>query len=294
MRVTVSCPGSCGELVQGTTGGMNFLVTCPVNLYSRVSVSLGSRESLFLSGNKVTESVNRTLEYLGMSSETAEVRVESDLPVGKGMASSSADISAACLATARAANRDMDVRLIGDIALAIEPTDGVFMPGITMFDHVEGRIRRGLGQPPPIRLAIFDVGGEVDTIRFNQRSDLAELNRIKEPQTLRALELVEQGIKRSDCALIGAGATLSALANQSILYKPSLEHMIEITRFFGSVGVNAAHSGTVLGVLFDPASCEGIEACISEIGKRFPDIRYFKTVSLVSGGLKVMEEAHGE
>ena len=290
MKATVSCPGSCGELVQGTADGVNFLVTCPVNLYSRVCVSLSpGKDQQQQPDSKTWEAVRRTLEYLGERAEVADVQVSSQLPVGKGMASSSADISAACMAAALAAGREIDTAVIGDIALSIEPTDGIFLPGITLFDHVHGHTRRCLGQPPALLAAIFDVGGEVNTVDFNQRSDLAALNRQKEPQVLEALQLVERGIRNADCSLIGAGATLSALANQSILRKPSLEQIIEVASSFGAVGVNAAHSGTVLGVLFDPAAADEIEACIGKICREFPEIEYFRTTRIVSGGLSVLE-----
>lgn len=291
MKATVRCPGSCGELVQGTTAGSNFLVTCPINLYSEVTVSLSSDpSSLWSAGNKTVEAVHKTLEYLGESFEGIEVRVASELPVGKGMASSSADIAAACLATALAAGRTLDIDEVCKIAIAIEPTDGIFSPGITMIDHVTGKTRHSLGEPPDITLAVLDAGGEVDTIDFNHRSDLAELNRSKEPEVLAALRLVEAGIQNRDSALLGAGATLSALANQRILFKPSLERIIEIAHSFGAVGVNAAHSGTVLGVLFETRAGADIDGCIRMICQECPDVRFFRTAQLVSGGLSVVKE----
>ena len=292
MKATVRCPGSCGELVQGTIAGSNFLVTCPINLYSEVSVSLSSdQSSLWSAGNKTVEAVRKTLEYLGESFEGIEVRVASELPVGKGMASSSADIAAACLATALAAGRTLDIDEVCKIAVAIEPTDGIFSPGITMIDHVTGKTRHSLGEPPDITLAVLDAGGEVDTIDFNHRSDLAELNRNKEPEVLAALRLVEAGIQNRDSALLGAGATLSALANQRILFKPSLERIIEIAHSFGAVGVNAAHSGTVIGVLFDNHAGSDIGGCIRMICQECSDVRFFRTAQLVSGGLSVVKEA---
>ena len=33
---TVRAPGVCGELAQGMIEGIHFLVTCPVDFYSRV------------------------------------------------------------------------------------------------------------------------------------------------------------------------------------------------------------------------------------------------------------------
>lgn len=292
MKATVRCPGSCGELVQGTEAGMNFLVTCPINLYSQVSVSISAGETVAgRTGNKTLEAVQRTLKYLGLTADGIGIRVDSELPVGKGMASSSADISAACLATALAAGRSMDGEEICSIALDIEPTDGIFLPGITMIDHVTGKIRRSLGEPPKISIAVLDAGGEVDTIDFNQRTDLAELNRSKEPEVLTALRMVEEGIRSGDSSLIGAGATLSALANQAILFKPSLERIIRISRTFGSVGVNVAHSGTVLGVMFDDRAGSDVAGCIKAICEECCDIRFFRTVQMVGGGLSIVRES---
>jgi L-threonine kinase len=273
---------------------MNFLVTCPVNLYSQVTVSLSSGNNwVGNTGHKTMQAVQKTLEHLGLSFDGIKIQVESELPAGKGMASSSADISAACLATALAARRSIDMATICEIALAIEPTDGIFLPGITMIDHVTGRVRRLMGEPPEITIAVLDAGGEVDTIDFNHRSDLAELNYLKEPEVLTALQMVEQGIQRGDCTLIGAAATLSALANQSSLFKPSLDRIIEISRSFGAIGVNAAHSGTVLGVMFDPATASDIEGCIGAICRECADVRFFRTVRMVSGGLSIVGEPEG-
>jgi L-threonine kinase len=270
---------------------MNFLVTCPITVYSQVSVNLAAANDDSLQvPEKTREAVRRTLNHLALPLQNIEIRVDSQLPLGKGMASSSADISAACLATALAAGREIDIDAICDIALEIEPTDGIFLPGITLIDHVSGSIRRALGHPPAIHIAIFDVGGEVDTIDFNHRSDLAELNRAKEPQVLKALQMVETGLLKGDCSLIGEGATLSALANQSILFKPSLEGIIELAVSFGAVGVNVAHSGTVIGVMFDPSiDSLVIDDCITAICRKFDEICYLRTARLTSGGLSIVE-----
>ncbi|HWR28535.1 MAG TPA: GHMP kinase [Negativicutes bacterium] len=292
MKATVRCPGSCGELVQGTTAGLNFLVTCPISLYSQVSVNLSTeKKSVWNAGNKTMEAVQKTLEYLEMSFAGIHIQVDSELPVGKGMASSSADISAACLATAIAAGRSIDNETICKIALDIEPTDGIFLAGITMLDHVTGKVCRAMGDPPAITIAVLDAGGEVDTIDFNHRSDLAALNCRKEPEVLAALRMVEQGIQSGDCSLIGAGATLSALANQSILFKPSLERIIAISRSFGAVGVNAAHSGTVLGIMFDTKANSDVGGCIDAVCRECSDVRFFRTAQMVSGGLSIVRDS---
>ncbi len=283
MTIKVKAPGSCGELVQGTINGVNFLITCPVDWYSEVSVIPGG--SMAKAGPKTAAAVDKTCAYLKRTGHFG-LTVDSDLPVGKGMASSSADISAACQAAALAtAGRTLTCDEIADIALAIEPTDGIFYPGIIMFDHVQGKIRRVLGAPPPICIAVFDAGGEVDTLAFNDREDLASLNQAKEMQVAAAVELVAQGLATGDAALIGQGATMSAVANQAILFKPCLEQVINISRDFGAVGVCAAHSGTVLGVMFSAGKLAGREACITAISRTCPEVTYLRTTHLIAGGL---------
>ncbi|SDE84856.1 GHMP kinase [Sporomusa acidovorans] len=281
--IKVKAPGSCGELVQGTINGGNFLITCPVDWYSEVTVVSGD-DPVHIEP-KTAAAVSKTFQYLNMAGKL-NLTMESDLPVGKGMASSSADISAACQAAALAlAGRHLSCDEIADIALSIEPTDGIFYPGIMMFDHVEGRIRRFLGNPPPIHIAVFDAGGQVDTLAFNGRKDLAALNQAKEPQIRAAIELVEQGLEKGDARLIGQGATMSALANQIILYKPCLEQVINISRDYGAVGICAAHSGTVFGVMFSTDNMAGHQACVKAIGCSCTEVVYLKTVQLITGGL---------
>lgn len=286
MGIKVKAPGSCGELVQGTIDGNHFLVTCPVDLFSEVELHPGD-ETLQHAGEKVIDAIERTFAYLGVSIDRYGITVKSELPVGKGMASSSADISAACQAAALTAGRFLTPDEIADIALAIEPTDGIFYPGIVAFDHVHGTIRRCIGSPPAMAIAVFDAGGEVDTVSFNQRIDLARLNAAKEPMVRAAFDLVAKGIAAGDCRMIGQGATVSARANQDILYKPCLETIIKISEEYQAVGVTAAHSGTVLGILFPPSAENGIQQCIYAVKETCPDIKYLKTVRLISGGLTV-------
>lgn len=298
MGIKVKAPGTCGELVQGTIDGQNFLITCPINVYSEVEVS-GKRQSVCCQAvnsagridikDKTRAAVDITLAYLQKSAAGLTVTVQSDLPIGKGMASSSADIAAACQATARCFGRVLTADEIADIALAIEPTDGIFYTGIVMFDHVSGSIRRLLGAPPAIALAVFDVGGEVNTQSFNRRHDLATLNAAKEDQVRQAVEWVTEGLRSGDCGLIGRGATLSAVANQTILYKPCLETVLAIAGQYGAVGVNVAHSGTVLGILFPADERSQIEACVASVLAACPSIAYWRTVDLISGGLIMVE-----
>ncbi len=293
MFACVKAPGSCGELVQGTIDGRNFLLTCPIDLYSTATVIRNPQTSFIKAGPKASLAIAKTLDYLKLPAGEFQITVQSDLPQGKGMASSSADISAACQAVALSAGRLLTLDEIAAIAVSIEPTDGVFLPGIALFDHITAATSRCLGEPPPITIAVFDGGGEVDTLYFNRRADLQRLNAAKEKQVRQALELVSQGLQQKDAGLLGRGATLSAVANQAILPKPCLPAILPIAQSCGAVGVNIAHSGTVLGIMFKTGALEHYEECLTKIRRTCPELRFIKTVQLISGGLRIAGDHHG-
>jgi len=284
MKVTVKAPGSCGELAQGTMDGKNFLITCPIDVYSEVTVITDVYTPRH-AGNKVLTAIDKTIQYLQIKGRSFYVSIKSDLPIGKGMASSSADISATCQCIALSAGTLLTPDEIADIALSIEPTDGIFYPGIILFDHIHGSIRQYLGDVIPMHIVIFDVGGEINTLHFNKRHDLKKLNEVNECQVRQAVYLIRKGFATKDISLIGKGATISALANQNILFKPHLEEMITIGLSWGAVGVNIAHSGTVVGVLFPISKLQNCPLCIEEISKCCTGVHYLRTVQFISGGL---------
>lgn len=291
----VKAPGSCGELVQGVIGGEPFLVTCPIDLYAEASVLKlpGCHTGL---GDKAALALQKVLRHFAIEDFPYRITLHSALPRGKGMASSSADIAAVSQAAALSVGKVCPTELLGRVASSIEPTDGIFHEGIVAFHHLSGTCRESLGKAPALAIAVFDMGGSVDTLRFNQRNDLMRLHEKNEDTIKEALYLLKKGIARRDARCIGAGATMSARANQTVLYKPCLEELLCIAESCGAVGVNIAHSGTVIGALFDPAHADGLKACVRVARDRLAPLRYMKTVRLISGGLVIegaADETHG-
>ena len=316
LRGTALVPGTCGELVQGTLSGNDFLVTCPVNWFSRVTVTINHSEpgpQSTLDGSsvnairpdtlaiqqdaslsveriafpadriKTARAVRKTLDREGYTGLGAVIDLASSLPVGKGMGSSTADLSAACYAVAVALNRRLSPEAVAEIVLSIEPSDGTFAQGIILIDHVTGRLLEQIGEPLPLGLLALDFGGAVDTIEFHRRSDLAGLNAANEPAIRQALQLVQDGFQRQDPGRIGEGATISALANQRILPKPHLEAIIDYVLARGAYGVNIAHSGTVVGILLPPGR-EADQQLIRSLRTRFSEVRSHYALRLTGGG----------
>ncbi len=289
MEVRARVPGSCGELVRGIKEGRNFHITCPVNLFSYVRASLdgiSSQIDYSFVKPKSFQAMEKTLKFFHKEVLGVKIHIFSQVPMEKGMASSTADIVGTCASIATLSGERISSEEIARLALSIEPTDGVMFKGVVCFDHMEGKILEFLGKPPEMRILVVDSGGRVNTLEFHKRVDLAELYLEVQDQSLEALELVKRGIKKQDINLIGEGATVSALANQRILFKPELAQVISIAKAMGAVGVNVAHSGTVMGVLLPPdfSQWETLKQNLQEGLNR--KLIFYET-SLIGGGWSI-------
>ena len=285
---SASVPGSCGEFVQGILDGHNFLVSCPIDMYSTATVTIvNGRGRVYGAPEapKARRTVELTLARFQRSDVDVWLRLKNPLPRGKGMASSTADIAASAAATAKTLDEcaAMEPSEIARLALEIEPTDSVSYPGITMFDHKRGSLIKMLGDIPPMRVAVLDFGGTIDTVAFNRVNRNSILNR-KQSVFLEAISLIENGIKNRNPRDIGAAASLSAIANQEVLFKPQLEHVLRLAEDIGAVGVNVAHSGTVIGMLFDD-DVALVKDAASQSWRKLSGIKRIYNRRVVNGGI---------
>ena len=261
MNLKIKVPGSCGEFVQGFFHGEPILITCPIKKFSTVEISddffcvegLGEKSLLML---------EKVLSCLQVDKNFG-LRLTSELPQGKGMASSSADLAAVAKAVAIFFGRELSAEEISKLATEIEPTDGIFFDGIIAMNPITGKFIKKIKLTEKFLIAIFDYGGEVDTVKFNRRSNF----QIYELGETLNFELVEK----------------SALANQEILYKPQLKEITRFAKSLGAVTVNVAHSGTVIGIFFR-ATDKFINKKISEIAEKFDCIKFLTKTELIDGG----------
>ena len=294
---TVRVPGVCGELVQGMLDDDYYLVTCPIDYFSRVQVDLFSPASPVVGSPvdvppvlgpedspKAVGAVSATLAHLGREELSARLAISNPIPRGKGMGSSSADVVAAIAATALALNQALSPEVVGRLALMEEPTDGVMFPGIALFDHRQGRLMGELGPPPPMEIVALDFGGTVDTVEFN-REDRRALWQSLRPETDQALELVRQGIKEVDPKKLGRGATISAEANQLVLHKPQLPDVLRFAQSLDAAGVTVGHSGTIIGVLLD-ATERRSKSVFRQAKESFPNAEAVLHFRLLGGGVQ--------
>jgi len=99
---------------------------------------------------------------------------------------------------------------------------------------------------------LIGEGATISTLANQKILFKSYLNQILSVSKKMGLKLVKRGIKEQNTKLIGEGATISTLANQRVLFNRYLDYVISISKGMGALGVNVAHSGTVIGVLLPP------------------------------------------
>lgn len=256
--------GTFGELLQGVLpdGDVDFLVTFPIDCGSRARFRLdpGGRLRVYPSHKWKARALAQMLMDASGCSGGGTLVIDSDLPVGNGLASSSADLVATARVLGQVLGIEMSSPQIESWLRRIEPTDGVMYPGVVAFEHKTVRLRSFLGTLPPLTVVAVDEGGQVDTLSFNDRPKPFSAAEKQEYASL--LDRVTAAVRAADLAEVGAVGTRSAVLNQRVQPKRNLAAMLRICEGARALGVACAHSGTVLGVLLaddDPGYRQRLE-----------------------------------
>ncbi len=264
--------GSFGELLQGALANedAHFLVTLPIQNFSRVTLIPDPSVERFtvtpVHKLKSLALVRLLADHFGVSCG-GHLHIESELPEGKGMSSSSADLVAAARAFEAATGCVVPSELMHALLRSIEPTDGVMYSEFVSFFHRRVELRRRLGSPDRLAVVAIDEGGKVDTIEYNRRNrgfcdaECAEYAEL--------LPAIETAILQNDLEEVGRISTRSAILNQKRNPKRDLDSLVEIGQRTRALGVAVAHSGSVLGLLFpDEAGCgDRIEDARAQMSK---------------------------
>ena len=284
MELVIRVPGSCGELLQGFCGQEPLLLTCPIDCYSTVRVRPGQGR-LVGGGPKAKKAFQLAKDYVQAQDLPYDFYLSSDLAKGKGMASSSADIAAVIAAVAAVTKYMLSEKIICKLATRIEPTDSVFCRGLTLFQYRSGKILRQFSPTPLLKILAFDGGGRVDTLPFQAAYDAAwqKASPLVRTRFFQALQLLDQPLTRENLA---QAATISSTIQAELFSKTSLRPFLTGYKKWGALGVNIAHSGSVVGLLFSPEWPDmALRKLAGKITAVFPAYQYLKVFHLQSGGI---------
>ncbi|MGA4841750.1 kinase [Streptomyces sp. G45] len=249
--------GTFGELLQGVLPERDgdFLVTLPVARWAMARFELDpDADALAVRPAHKKKALRLTGMIMADAARPAGglLTIDSTLPEGKGLASSSADLVATARAVANALGEPMPPRRIETYLARIEPTDGVLYPSVVAFHHRSVRLRARLGSLPSMAVVSVDEGGSVDTVAFNALPK--PFTAADKRRYAHLLDRITTAVARRDLAEVGRVATASARMNQVLRHKWSLEPLIGICEEIGGLGVVVGHSGTALGILLDTAA----------------------------------------
>ncbi|WP_145511957.1 GHMP family kinase ATP-binding protein [Yersinia kristensenii] len=245
------CPASCGELIQGWILGGEKLISCPVNWFSTVSVTDGAPGCH--ERPRMRQMLRAVLAYFDQPTDTAcglHIDFDSTIPVAKGLASSTADIAATALATARHLGETLEEATLAALCVSLEPTDSTLFRQLTLFDHQTAATQISYDWQPEVDILLLESPHILNTEDYHRRHRQTAL--LASAASLeRAWQLFTQAAERHDNALLGQSTTLSAQASQHLLVKPDFPALLALVEELDLYGLNVAHSGSVVGLLLD-------------------------------------------
>ena len=272
-----------GELLQGmfvgpTGAPMRGLVTLPCQLYRSEATFEPGGTDVRVQPEwkwKARHAAELTLAHIGAERIGGDLCLSSTIPIGWGMGSSTSDVIAAIRATAEGFGVTLPTVEVARLAVAAETASDSIMFGdhALLFAQRDALVIEDFGTVfPAFEVLGFCTGVGVDTLGFTPAQyDDRDIARFEELRLL-----LREGMKDHDPGLVGYVATASSRINQRFLPKPEFDRLLLLADACGAVGVQVAHSGSVVGILFDSNEAE-IEVRIEKAGAALGELGFGPT-----------------
>ncbi|WP_244438934.1 GHMP family kinase ATP-binding protein [Paraburkholderia dilworthii] len=228
---------------------------CP-NLTSKARFLANSDTQISVSPQhceKAKRAAELTLKTFAQTGVGGHVTINSNIAIGRGMGSSTADVLATILAVLDCLNIQAPIDRVMQIAVDAETAcdSTLFSQNAVLFAQREGLIIEAFTKSlPHIDFISIDAATveSVDTLTLKP----AEYSHVEIEMFRSMRALLRQAFNTSNLNLLGRVATASARINERFLRKLHLDRIEGIGVRHGAIGVQVAHSGTVVGLMFDP------------------------------------------
>lgn len=254
-------------------------MTLPVDLWSYCQLTCTSKTGpceiiaplpkaeqtakLLLKKMKITHGFSITLE------------LQRNIPIGKGLSSSTADMLAVVRAFQSSFKIDINQVETSELFSQIEPHDPLHFSQCVAYNHREGLLLKALDYIPKFHIIGIDSGGELSTTSYNKHLQYSD-NETRKYDTL-FQSLLTAFTQQNDTAIARCAqqsATLHAHRTNNIF----LRNLLKSVDDWGAMGLIATHSGTCAGVLLPINSPSNQRNKIRHEAKQFGHI--FETQTL--------------
>lgn len=253
-----------GEILQGVFDDTCFqryrgLVTFPCrhlqthaifvpNSSHAVTISPGTKE-------KARRAAALTLRQISRQDQGGNVEISSTIPIGRGMGSSTADVLATIQAILDRFDVAWSMEEIMHVAVEAETAcdSTLFSQVAVLFAQRDGIVLEAFDRALP-KIDIISVDCEPSATVSTLDFEPALYNEFEVEAFKPLRSLLRRAVRQGDAGLVGKVATASARINQRFLAKPRLDELEKIAAASGAIGLQVAHSGTLVGMMFDHLS----------------------------------------
>lgn len=255
------CRGSLGELFQGPSFHCDdeiVIISALIRQHSAVRLTAAEQNvPVELAGRLQIDQVSHPKAFKALDLFCAlkgvEVpggvwSIESGLAVGRGMASSTADIVAIVRCAASYHGLEVSVAELIQILSEIERSDSVFLDQLALFCSSRHQVIQVFDRLPTLYAAYFHEPDVVDT-EGSKASLLAHYQDYR--SSYHSLyQYTLQAFGNRDRQGICQASTRSSQLGQYVIQKPHFVELHNRMHQFKADGVITAHTGSVLGYLF--------------------------------------------
>lgn len=289
----MQCPGSCGEFLQGWLEGSEKLISYAIDCFSEMALttqpSPDGHRDFKARHPRAWQMALQVVGEEGLPHQVLEeisLKLTSDLPRGKGLASSTADLAVTAATVAQWLGHTLSPEQLSRHCAQLEPTDSILHPGLVLMDPLTGMVSRTYGQPPSMSVLVLEGLETIETKTF-RRQDHHLRRQACQKEMAAALDLFEKGYRQKNHRLLADACYQSALAQQYFYPHPALETLHQLAIDHGAWGVNVAHSGSSMGILHDPNRFQ-LEPFLQAWHRCPASSRYFppRRHQLIAGGVR--------
>ncbi|SHG68974.1 GHMP family kinase ATP-binding protein [Streptoalloteichus hindustanus] len=281
------CQGTLGELFQGPfrRGDRSeiAIVSLPVDRFSWVYFTEddgvrtggdranGAGADLAAAGrSKSQRAVEFFLDHFGLRLPPGRWDFHTELAVGAGMASSTADVVATLRCLFRLFDLAYDQRLVRAALAGIERADSVFLDEFALYLSGRHEVVHHFGDHVGLYTCYTTEDGSVDTEDLGDEL-LAHYGRHAAAYEDCLGELVA-AFRVGDVGALGRSSTRSAELGQLVVPKRHFDEVRANQRTFLADGIFVAHTGSIIGYLFrerpDRSRMDDLSAFFRELGQQ--------------------------